>query len=280
MPEPKAEPKVEPKAEPAVEATPEPPVIEVKATPPPAPPSNEITITTQAVEGGRVFMRVRSPARSNQPMTLSYGGSNTVHVLDGRGEQEITVDAFAGSSHPIQLRFKDGSTRDVAVEAGELDIVSKIAIIWQAPVNLDLHAFEYAARAGDPGHVWTGSAIPVIRAREIARAGQRARGVMTTTDGGDTLGDKIEVYTVYHSPNEVGGSIAFAIDFETRGDRAEGNYCGQAPFAAIPFTVVTLQRDGTPKRESGVLAAQPCGSALTREQRLETSLLPLLRTKP
>jgi hypothetical protein len=266
------------------------PAAETKSTEPPAAPTptpvavetpvtTETTVSTEALEGGRFKVAVAAPGRAGEAIQVSYGGANFVFVLDAKGQRTWTLDAFAGSAYPMTVRFADGTKRDVAVEVSDLDAVTKVAVIWQAPVNLDLHAFEYGASSGDAGHIWEGAASSIVRAREIARAGIRARGALTTKDNGAMLGDKLEVYTLYHGPNEQPGSIAFAVDYETRGDKPDANACGQAPLAAIPFTIVTLSRNGPPKREAGVLTAAPCNATLTSAQRLDRSLLPVLRTK-
>ena len=234
-------------------------------------------IATEPMDGGLMRVQTTSVCRANQDVQLSYGGAVLIRRLDAAGRLDFTLDCFAGTRSELVVTFADG-TRDVkAVTAKDLDKVSKTAVIWSAPVNLDLHAFEYSALPGKAGHVWERATSTHVAAREIALAGQRGRGYLSTSDDGRTLGDKLEVYTFLHHEKQTSGSIAIGLDYETRGEIPSGPTCGSGALAEVRYQVVTLRQGGQIALESGIFTAASCGQRIGPQVRFDPLLLPALR---
>ena len=119
-----------------------------------------------ALEAGRMRVVVTSSCRAGQEIAWTYGGAEFQTTLDGQGRQEFIVDAFAGISTPVEIKFTDDTLISLPVEALGLDRLAKIAVIWRAPVELGLHAFEYAALPGDTGHISAATPSSLVNARE------------------------------------------------------------------------------------------------------------------
>ena len=235
-------------------------------------------ISTEAMPAGRMRLAIKAACKASEEVHLTYGGADLVRRLDGAGALSTVVDAFVGEQ-PLDLHFADGSQQTIPVKAGDLDRVSKVAVIWRAPVNLDLHAFEYAALPGAKGHVWAGATGSVEAASTAVVSERRGRGFLSLGSDKRGAGDHVEVYTFIHAEDQASGSIGLALDYETRGEKPSEATCGQGALAEVPYSLVVLSRGAPAKRESGIIAAAECGARLGAEVRFNQAALPILRIK-
>ena len=250
------------------------------AAKPAAPPAcGAPQVETQPLAAGRMRVAVTAACRAGEDVHLVYGGADQVARLDDSGRLAWTLDAFAGDKDPLELRFAGGVKASVPVKASDLDRVSKVAVIWQRPVNLDLHAFEYAALAGSRGHVWAGAAGTSDAAASAIASERKGRGFLSTASDGAGAADRVEVYTFLHAEAQAAGAVGLALDHATRGDDPGESTCGKGELAEVPYTVVVLARGAGPRRESGLIAAAPCGVKLGQDVRLRQSAMPVLRIK-
>lgn len=236
-------------------------------------------VQTEPLDGGRMRISITATCRPGEAVQISYGGAEIIRRLDPRGSLEYVLDCFAGAAAPAELRFADGTRQSVPIAARDLDAVSKIAVIWRAPVNLDLHVFEYAARYDDAGHLWAQAPSSMEQARTQVAAEKRGHGYLSSSDSEASLGDKVEVYTFLHSDEQTSGAISMALDYETRGELPAGATCGQGALAEIDFQVSMRPRGGQPTRQAGVLTRVECGQRIAREARLNQAALPGLRIR-
>ena len=237
-------------------------------------------IATAALDAGQMRITIASACRGNQAVVWSYGGAETETKLDPAGKGQITVDCFVGTTTPVDIVFADGTTFAVPVAATDLDKLTKVAVIWRAAVNLDLHAFEYAARAGQAGHVWSGAPSSLEASRERLQKASRGVGYLSSQSRGEGGREHVEVYTHLHKDGQMLGAIAFALDYETRGARPAAATCAGGAQAEVPFRVVTLSRHGQVTQESGLIAAAPCDQALDESQRYGQAGFPVVRLRP
>lgn len=237
------------------------------------------SIETTPQDGGMMRVDITSNCRANQLVQLAYGGAVLVRRLDNAGRLNFVHDCFAGQTDDLLITFVDGSQEKRPIVANDLDKLSKIAVIWNTPINLDLHAFEYSAGFGKSGHVWEQAASTLVSAREISLGGRRGRGYLSTNDDGRGLGDKLEVYTFFHHDEQTSGVIAMGLDYETRGGIPAGMTCGSGVFAEVRYQVVLLGRRGQATRENGVLSAVPCGATIASQVRFDPLLLPSIRVQ-
>ena len=234
-------------------------------------------IATEPLDGGLMRVGIASVCRANQNVQFSYGGATLIRRFDAAGQLDFKLDCFAGATSLLLITFADGRRETRQVAARDLDKVSKIAVVWNAPVNLDLHAFEYSAAYGRAGHVWERAASTLVTARELALGGKRGRGLLSTSDDGRSLGDKLEVYTFFHNDEQAAGVVAMGLDYETRGESPSGTTCGAGSFAEVRYQVVLLDRRGQIARENGVFTGAPCGERIGPQVRFDPLLLPALR---
>ncbi len=224
--------------------------------------------------GGRVQIDVADPCRANQSVTIGYAPYVFVRQLSAEGRLSFVLDLFQGAAQAPTLLYADGESRSILLPPTDLESVSKVAIVWGKPVNVDLHAFEYSAKPGGPGHVWAGNPSGAEAARDEARRSGRGRGFISFTSDGSVAGHQIEVYTFWHQPGQPGGLVSTAIDYETRNATPAGDTCGSGPFASFPFETVSLAPGRTAIRERGIISPVPCGEPLIEKARYLDEAVP------
>lgn len=242
-------------------------------------PCTEAAITTEPLSGGRMHIGITSTCRAGQAVTIAYGGAELVRALDAGGRLDMALDLFAGAGVAAEVKFADGGRRSLATAAKDLERVSKVAVLWRAPVDLDLHAFEYAARDNEHGHVFAARPSSLETAEKDMRAEHRGRGFLSVSDRSAPAGDRLEVYTFVHAEEQSGGVVPLAVDYVSRGGVATDPMCGKATLAEVPFRLVMRLRNGQVTRHAGTIAAAECGARIEAAARLNPSTLPALQIR-
>ncbi len=237
-------------------------------------------IGARAVSGGRIVLDIETPCRPNARTILRYGPFEFVRQLDGAGRLTAELDLFQGKTTSVSLQIGDGPRQPVALDAVDLGGLSKVAVVWRAPVNLDLHVYEYAARPGAAGHVWAGGPRSAEESEAEARASARGRGFLSTADDGSASGDHAEVYTFWHHPGQQSGLIATALDYETRGAQPSGETCGSGAHASIVYDTFHLGPRGDVVRERGTIVPATCGAQLSGAGRYMEDAVPDIDARP
>lgn len=225
------------------------------------------------LDGGRMRIRFTSSCRAGEELKVGYGGTEVVRHVDPSGTFEDIVDCFAGRAGGVEVLFADGKSTTVPVSAKDLDRVTKIALVWQAPVNLDLHIFEYASKPDQKGHVWAKAPSDAAAAQEFVSSDHRGHGFISTTADGSAVRRKVEVYTLLHHNEQQSGLITMAVDFETRGETPSAATCRDGALAEVPFQISVLDRHGQLTNQAGILGAAECGKQLSLSTRLDDTVL-------
>ncbi|MCG8597406.1 MAG: hypothetical protein MI785_23960 [Kiloniellales bacterium] len=234
----------------------------------------EPTITVLPLSGGRTQFSITDPCRAGQTVTFTYVGVPFQRRMDSAGRLDFILDCFAGDGSPVQIGFQDGSTFSRNAVARDMGRVSKVSVLWSANVNLDIHAFEYAAGFGKPGHVWAAAPSSPEDARSMARAEGRGRGFISHVSDGGNAGSHLEVYTFWHHRRQNSGVVRLALDYASRGSMPEGETCGNGRMAEVEFLVLKLSRGGEFSRTDGVFEAAACGATLSEQARYSTKAIP------
>lgn len=221
-------------------------------------PSPEIA--GEPLDGGRMLLRVASACRAGQSVSLGYGGITLARQLDGTGRLETTLDLFAGAA-PVEVAFGDSTRWQIAARGNDLDRVDKVAIIWSAPVDLDLHVFEHGSTASQPGHVWASAPSSASAARDLVRSTRQGRGFLSRADAGQGQGDKLEVYTFFREDSQPRGTVQVLVDYASRGEVPSGAACGAGEHARVAFRSITISR-GFVVRANGQIQPAECGVPL------------------
>lgn len=229
-------------------------------------------IAARPEQGGETRIVIDSKCHAGQTFAvlhagLAFGGSIGA---DGRGEISLPVLDISGGD---RVRFADGAEAPVtlAYNERELNLIHRIAVAWTAPVDLDLHAFEYAAPFGGEGHVWARNPRGF---RDVRRPGG---GFHLSYPAAAEGGQSIEVYTFWASRRARAGHMRIALDHASRGETPAGAYCGDGALAAPGYTVVRSQLGAVVETLNGRFAPAACGRTLSADARYASGALPDLR---
>ena len=92
-------------------------------------------------------------------------------------------------------------------------------------------------------------------------------------DTGAGEGTHAEVYTFLHNSSQRNGAVTLLIDYETRGDIAQGDYCGNGKLSTVEAQVVRLRPGGNVEKETVRLGSVPCGQRIPESQRFNSDTL-------
>jgi hypothetical protein len=230
---------------------------------------------------GLMGIAIASPCRPNQTVHVLYAGIELVHALGTSGEVRFDIDCIAGDDFPVDILFEDGSRNTLKVAALDLARVTKIAVLWRASVNLDLHAFEYAARPDSPGHIWAGAPSSAKEAEAKMAETGRGHGFMSSVSSGGEAGTKLEVYTFLRQAEQKSGIISMALDYESRARRPQDpDTCGNGLYSEVRYETIMFDRNLSLKRQFGSLAAVDCNVQLSGLARFNNKTVPEISAKP
>lgn len=229
---------------------------------------------------GRLHIAIASPCHKNEPVQVAYGGFDTLQKLNASGQAAFDVDLIFANTQPVVLTYAGGQSETINPAAADLSDISKVALIWSAPVDLALHALENGAAAGSPGDVWRGTAASAETAKAKAADSGRGAGFISQAGDGSREGTKIEVYTFYHSADQPNGVVSMLLDYTSRGNVASGDFCGGGSKASVTYDVIMTSRKGAVSRERGVISPAACGTKFTPADRLMRDAVPDLQFGP
>ncbi|MEO1611219.1 MAG: hypothetical protein AAFU55_02515, partial [Pseudomonadota bacterium] len=213
-----------------------------------------------------------SDCRPGAPFVIEHAGLSFSGRLDAGGGGSIAIPVMAEDG-VAAVRFQDGSGERFSLNYNwrELELTLRVAVAWTDPVDLDLHAFEYAAPFGADGHVWEERPSGFRRVRRSG--GGYLANYPSATEGGQS----VEVYTFWANSRARRGVARIALDHASRGDIPDGAYCAGGPLASPEYVVVRSERGDVKSTSRGRFSAAECGLALTQDARYASGALRDLR---
>ena len=160
--------------------------------------------------GGQHEFKIRSPCRKGELVIGHYGEVGIMERLDMNGDVTFQLDCFLGDQ-TVSLIFADNQQVTNNVCAAAENTLTKVAIVWQDRVDVDLHAFEYAALPDTTGDRSARNRGSYEEAQSEYSESGRSSGFMSMVSDGQNLGHNVEVYTLLRHPEERRGVIAMAL---------------------------------------------------------------------
>jgi hypothetical protein len=235
----------------------------------------EPSISVEPMTSGLARLALSAPCLPGHKVRFVYGGLELVRTLDEAGRLSAVFDCFLGEKAPMTVAFADGPEIPVELRTLDLDRVTIIAVSWKGGVNLDLHAFEYAAKLADENHVWAGAPGSPWQAEDRKKRDGRGHGFMSFTSDGAAEGDQLEVYTFVHAPKQSSGAVTLALDYESRSRRPQDpDTCGTGLYADLEYRVSVWHPGGRISRSRGMFAPLPCGQPPDEIARYSAKALP------
>ncbi len=234
-------------------------------------------INVEPVSAGLSQIAISAPCLANGKIHFHYDSVDLIRTLDASGRLTMMFDCFLGDKPPLAVAFSDGSEFVVQLRTVDLDRITKIAVIWKGGVNLDLHAYEYAAGASDEGHIWAGAPSNRWQVEERRMRDKRGHGFISFMSDGSEEGDHVEVYTFVHEPSQKTGAVTLALDYESRArPTKDADTCGTGLYADLEYKVAVWRQNGHVSRSRGSFAPLACNQASDQTARYMSKALPQL----
>jgi hypothetical protein len=179
--------------------------------------------------------------------------------FDAEGVISVRVPGI-GRDHQLSLVAEDGAAARSSITLLDSLAVERVALMWSAAVDIDLHAFEYGAGVAEAGHLRSG-------APGDDRGFRRGRnGLISGFPALDGMGRSVEFYSFNPGRRTEVGRIELAVAFASRGDIPQAPYCGADPLASPSFRVHRFERGVMDQGETRIFNAAPCGAGLSDAQ--------------
>ncbi|MEM7237316.1 MAG: hypothetical protein AAF501_05770, partial [Pseudomonadota bacterium] len=208
-------------------------------------------LTLDIQPGARTEVVLVAPCYAERAAELSYSGLTFAIPLDASGNGSTLALGFEATS-PAEIRFNDGEIMSFDLPFSGAERISRVALSWELPVELGLHALEFNAERGDPGDVSAGNP------RSYAEIRRTGGGFLTEFVPADGAGQFVQIYSHLVRRNGRPGVVDMYVDFVSRDrDRLEGT-CGQGDLARPQFVVMRSEGGRVSRPFTGRLASLAC----------------------
>lgn len=126
----------------------------------------EAALEATAEPGAMVRLALKAACRPDTRVEVVHEGLRFAEATSARGDLEILVPAFVEAA-AFQVTLGDDVPRVVEVRVPDAALHDRVALQWQGEGRVSLHAFEFGAGYGDPGHVYP-DRLDAARARGVA----------------------------------------------------------------------------------------------------------------
>ncbi|MEL7000205.1 MAG: hypothetical protein AAFP68_18270, partial [Pseudomonadota bacterium] len=109
-------------------------------------------MTIDVRRAARSIVTVDAPCHATTVAQLEYSGLRLAIPLDAQGKGDLTVLGFEPSA-PALISFDNGEVIDFDLPFKGVDRVSRVALVWELPVNLELNAIEFGSPLLGDDHV-------------------------------------------------------------------------------------------------------------------------------
>lgn len=168
-------------------------------------------LTATPTDLAMVSLSLSNPCRPDAVVAIHHQGLMFNAITDENGKYDVTVPALATEAFFIAA-YSDGDGAVAITGVPSLSLYDRAVLQWQGEDDVQLHALEFGAEYGQPGHVWSQSAADPKQA--VAGLG----GFLTRL-GSDSVGDGLmaEVYTFPSGITLQDGQVALSVEAEVTG---------------------------------------------------------------
>jgi len=122
-----------------------------------------LSVSTTASEGAIVALDIMDPCQPHSRVVIEHSGLNLTGRTDVMGLLTMDVPVFENPAF-FTVRMPDGASDSSLALVPDLGSYYRVAVQWNEDRSLELHAMEFGATYGDPGHIWLDQAGSVDRA--------------------------------------------------------------------------------------------------------------------
>lgn len=168
-------------------------------------------------------------------LVLRHGDVEVSTMTDRVGHFERRIPAFSSDAR-VSVGF-DENTIDASVTIPDADDFQHVAIVWEGPQLLRLHAFEFGAKRDQFGHVWAQSP------KSPKRASRGTGGFLTRL--GDGNGTSAEIYSFPAAQSRNKGVVRLVVEADVTpsicGQQVEALALQTDPLGGMDATEVALK---------------------------------------
>ncbi len=164
----------------------------------------DVTATAVPVAKAMVDLNISAPCFINERLTIHHNGMMFTQSTDELGNLSISVPAL--SEHAVFIiAFADGKGTVALTNVPTLRNYERVVIQWTGNTGFQMHAREFGASYGEPGHVWSG----------VAPGDLESVGFVTRLGDAETLAPQMaEIYTFPSGSTSMSGVVALSVEAE------------------------------------------------------------------
>jgi hypothetical protein len=148
-------------------------------------------------------MSVYAPCDQGEEVTVTHAGLTFDARVGADGQLMGMVPALSEDA-TVSIAFADGRMQSDTTFVPDLAAHERVALQWQGPATLMLHAYEFGAHYGDPGHLHAGHPLA---------PGVTNHGFITVLGDPEIAdGHRAQVYSYPTSASQRRGSVTLEIE--------------------------------------------------------------------
>ncbi len=190
-------------------------------------------------------------------VVINHSGMRFSEVLDADGMLEISVPVLAEQAE-FSVVFPNGSKEDTTLSVPSLRFYDRVALQWTGESGLQIHAREFGAGYGEPGHVWFNSENDLMN----VISGDQGF-ILRLGDGRSEISPMAEIYTFPKANATRSGKVILTAEAEVNGSN-----CGQS-IRAQSFQVKPDQQRVTRTLEMSIPECSATGDFLVLKNLLQ-----------
>ncbi|MFD1340851.1 translocase [Litorisediminicola beolgyonensis] len=224
-----------------------------QAAPAPAPGETAVPqqdcstgLTADTGAAAMVTLKIDAACHASEAFTLHHNGLMIDGRTDATGSAQLDIPAISTKAVFV-LSFADGDGAVAQTEVSSLDFYDRIALQWEGPAGLQLHALEYGAAPFSDGHIW--QETPGTLA-----AASRGEGGFLVTLGPDHTAParRVQVYSFPAGTAARAGHVAVSVEAEVTAANCDSDLEAQ---------VLDLRGGGRPTMRELTVAMPGCDAA-------------------
>jgi len=194
---------------------------------------------------------IESPCHAGAVAELSYDGLRFGVALDAAGAGTVAAIGLQQASNAT-LRFVDGETLDFNIPFADTERMERVALAWDMPVDLGLHAFEFGALPQSGDHVRP----KYPRSHDDVR--RHGGGYLLEYRSVGGVGQSLSIYTYWRRHGGRSGVVKLMLDYTSRDGRKRPDTCGGGTLSEPDFTVLRSVAGKLERVRRGRLASLDC----------------------
>lgn len=153
--------------------------------------------------GAMLDASVYAPCDRQANVEISHAGLTFDARLGDDGQLLTQIPALAAEG-VVEIRFADGRVSTDQTPVTGLADIDRVALQWNAPISVALHAYEFGAQFGEPGHIHAGNP---------QAPGAQSRGFLTLLGNVDQPGARLaQVYSYPRGTSPRTGQVSLEIE--------------------------------------------------------------------